>query len=384
MSSTVYNYAIIGAGAAGLNLALAMLEDPFFQDKRILILDKDDKSVNDKTWCFWEKGSGKWDKIISGSWDAALFASSEGPVQLDLRPYQYKMLHSLDFYQYAKTKIRSSKIIDWVEDDVLGILSTYPVQIAGKESRYEARHAFDSRIEPEFHANEDSYIRILQHFKGWIVETEENCFDPKRFVLMDFRLKWKDSTSFTYILPYSANKALVEFTLFTEQLIPEEDYDNLLKDYIDKIIGIKNYVVSHVEQGVIPMSDYPFHAKNSKLITKIGTAGSWVKPSTGYSFKNAERNSQKIISNIKSGSIPSEGIPAKKGRLYDSLFLEVLKEKNELGEELFTTMFTQNSPKLIFKFLDEQTTVPEDIQVMTSFNAIPFIKAIWRKVKGGI
>lgn len=52
MSSEIFDYAIIGAGAAGLNLAMAMLNDPFFEDKRILIIEKEDKEINDKTWSF--------------------------------------------------------------------------------------------------------------------------------------------------------------------------------------------------------------------------------------------------------------------------------------------------------------------------------------------
>ena len=47
------------------------------------------------------------------------------------------------------------------------------------------------------------------------------------------------------------------------------------------------------------MSNYPFHRANKKGITKIGTAGSWVKPSSGYAFKNIEKSAQKVIQNIK-------------------------------------------------------------------------------------
>jgi len=39
MASTIYDYVIIGAGGAGLHLALAMLEDAWFIDKKILLLD---------------------------------------------------------------------------------------------------------------------------------------------------------------------------------------------------------------------------------------------------------------------------------------------------------------------------------------------------------
>ena len=65
MPTTVYDYVIIGAGAAGLHIALAMCDESWFADKKILILDRDNKNNNDKTWCYWEKGEGKCFKMIS-------------------------------------------------------------------------------------------------------------------------------------------------------------------------------------------------------------------------------------------------------------------------------------------------------------------------------
>ena len=54
ITKTHYDYIIIGAGAAGLMLANAIANDSYFQDKTVLLLDKDPKNSNDRTWCFWE------------------------------------------------------------------------------------------------------------------------------------------------------------------------------------------------------------------------------------------------------------------------------------------------------------------------------------------
>jgi len=84
-----YDYIIAGCGAAGLQLALAMSEDSFFQNKRILMIDADDKRANDRTWCWWEQGSGRWDDIITKSWKRADFMSEF----LQLRKEQVIGLH---------------------------------------------------------------------------------------------------------------------------------------------------------------------------------------------------------------------------------------------------------------------------------------------------
>ena len=63
-----YDFIIIGAGASGLLLADAMGSDSFFAQKKILILDKDAKKTNDRTWCYWEKGEGQFDEIVHKRW----------------------------------------------------------------------------------------------------------------------------------------------------------------------------------------------------------------------------------------------------------------------------------------------------------------------------
>jgi lycopene beta-cyclase len=59
------DYLILGAGASGLMLAYRMAKDPFFDHKSILILDQEQNKGNDRTWCFWEKGTGEWDPLLS-------------------------------------------------------------------------------------------------------------------------------------------------------------------------------------------------------------------------------------------------------------------------------------------------------------------------------
>jgi lycopene beta-cyclase len=49
-----FDYLITGAGAAGRSLAYALLRCPALQDKKILLVDRERKTGNDRTWCFWE------------------------------------------------------------------------------------------------------------------------------------------------------------------------------------------------------------------------------------------------------------------------------------------------------------------------------------------
>lgn len=376
MSSLVYDYAIIGAGAAGLNLALSMLNDPFFEKKKILIIEKDDKRINDRTWCFWEIGNGIYDEIIFHQWQKTNFYSSTQQLNLNLFPYRYKMIRAQDFYEFCINQLASAPQFDWVKDEIIAVDSNDHLILKGTIENYNSCHIFDSRINPEFNEKKNAYNTVLQHFKGWFIKTSENKFNPEVFTIMDFRLKYQNSTSFIYLLPTAPDKALVEFTFFTPQLVEDTVYDEILRKYLTEFLKISDYQIEETEKGIIPMSTYPFHQDHFAEITKIGTAGGWVRPSSGYSFRNAQKNSLKIIENIKAGYKPSEGLHSKKAFFYDSLFLDILLNNNENGEHIFTSMYQKNDIKKIFKFLDNETTVIEDLSIISKLPWKPFMKAL--------
>jgi lycopene beta-cyclase len=376
MPDTHFDIAIIGAGAAGLHLSLAMRSDPFFHQKRILILEKSAKDQNDRTWCFWEKEEGLWDSLLRKSWSHGDFFSEKKMVPLSLAPYRYKMLRAIDFYDFAKQEIAASPIFHWVNEEVQSVVNDTPIRINCSKVNYTAEMVFDSRIPEEFYQRNDNYTRLLQHFKGWVVRTPEDSFDPERFTMMDFRLLWPNSTSFTYVLPISKREALVEFTLFSPELLKSGDYDRQLQRYMAEILKIGEYEIVEQEQGVIPMSNFPFEKYTKGNLIRIGTGGGWVKPSTGYSFKNCERNSRKIVENLKSGRAANEGLVSQKFRFYDAIFLDVLNRKNEMGPQLFEIMYTRYPVQKIFSYLDDQTRLNEDLSIVVGFPWLPFMRSL--------
>jgi len=378
VASETFDYIIIGTGAAGLHLALAMAGDPFFLNRKVLLIDKDSKKENDRTWCYWETGSGNWDSIAHKVWKSGKFITPGKEKELELDPYKYKMVRGIDFYNLAFDVLLKLPNFTFIQQEVHGINVNGDTEVVCGDKLYHAGHVFDSRIDMEFYRSGDKSIRVLQHFKGWVIETPSDVFDENRFTMMDFRTDAKDKTAFMYVLPSNPRQALVEYTFFTPDLVDDEVYDEGLKNYISKVLNVSKYKILETEKGVIPMTDYPFHKHNTSKITKIGTAGAWVKPSSGYSFKNAERNAKKVIENIKSNRLPSRGIGKGRFRKYDTLFLDILQNRNELGREIFSAMYYNNRTSLIFEFLDEETSIPEDIRIISSFQPAPFREALKR------
>lgn len=378
MTANHFDYIIVGNGLAGLQLALALSQDAFFKSKQIALIDKSKKNTNDKTWCFWEKNSGKWDDIVSNTWTKGIFHSDKNSLSLNLDPYLYKKIRSIDFYEYAIRKIEQNKNFTFIYDEIKEVQEENLLSVKGKIQNYFCNHIFDSRLPSSFFEENDKFTRIYQHFKGWTIETDSDVFDPDKFVMMDYRIKHLNDTTFTYILPFSKRKALVEFTFFTPYVVKSDLYNDYLKDYISSILKIDNYKIVDEEVGNIPMTNYPFDQDNSKSVTKIGTGGGWVKGSTGYSFKHTEKKISKIISNLKNNRIPSTGLFKQKFRFYDTVFLNVLKNENDKGEWIFDRFYSKNSIQQMFKFLDEETSLPEEIRLISPLFSWTFLKSFFK------
>ena len=358
-----------------MQLLLEILDDPHQSGKRILVLEKDEKNTNDRTWCFWETGKGRFDHLLEKTWEKGEFHSDSNSYVLDLPPYSYKMLRSSMFYSYVRDIVSKNDNVEWVKHEVNELSETKDeAKLIVDNQELSAQYIFDSRVSDSI-KNSDSHINLLQHFKGWFIKTEKAVFDESSFVMMDYRFKLKDTTSFMYVLPIAEDTALVEFTFFNEFIVEDSVYDTHLKEYINQELK-SEYQILETEQGVIPMTNYPFHKDGSERVIKIGTAGSWVKPSSGYSFHNSGKLSRKLVSNLNSGKHPTSGLLSTKFRLYDAVFLDVLRRKNDKGDELFDIMYGNNSIQSVFRFLDEETSFSEEVSIMKKFPKLVFLKSL--------
>ena len=60
-------------GCAGLSLAM-QLKRSSLNFSKVLLIDKDLKNKNDRTWCFWTKEKNNWfDEIVFKRWYKFLF-----------------------------------------------------------------------------------------------------------------------------------------------------------------------------------------------------------------------------------------------------------------------------------------------------------------------
>lgn len=375
-----YDYIFTGAGLSALMTVYKMVVSGKFEKKRILLLDKDTKQTNDRTWCFWSENKSIWGPSISKKWDSALFANTNFQRNLELYPYQYNKIQGLDFYNQVLELIAKQKNIDFVQEKVFEIEESESIVLVKTETQsFSCSQLFNSIYNPSLVINQSKYPLLQQHFLGWFIQTKIPVFNPEQATFMDFSVAQKNNTRFMYVLPVSETEALLEYTLFSKVLLSKEEYETEIENYIQKL-GISNYQILEKEVGTIPMTCYPFWKHNTKNVINIGTAGGWTKASTGYTFKNADTKSSELVSFLETQTDFRKLYKKTKFWWYDLLLLDILDQKNETGATIFSALFQKGNPQLIFKFLDEETSFWEDLQVIWKCPKGLFINALLRRL----
>jgi lycopene beta-cyclase len=374
-----YHYIFTGSGLSALMTVNEMLLSGKFDDKSILLIDENTKKVNDRTWCFWDEDN-LFEDIVSKKWNQAVFANEKFNRILELTPYQYKKINGLDFYELVFKKISEHKNIHFLNQKVVDFTELGNHCIVKTENEtFTCNKIFNSIYNPEVVTSQTKFPLIHQHFIGWFIKSKEAVFTPNCATFMDFSVEQKGNTRFMYVLPTSETEALLEYTLFSKNLLSKEEYEAEIQKYIENL-GITEYEIIEKEQGNIPMTCYPFWKHNTKNIINIGSAGGWTKASTGYTFKNASKKSKALVQFLKSESDFTKFHKKDKFWFYDLLLLDILSSKNELGSKIFSSMFKKGNSTVIFKFLDEETSLWEDLQVIWKCPKMLFVKALFRRI----
>lgn len=371
-----YDYIIAGAGCAGLSLAVHMIHSGQFGNKKILIIDKDAKQRNDRTWCFWETEAGLFDSIVYKKWNRAWFYGEGLSRLLELSPYEYKLIRGIDFYTYCFALIREHPNFEIRTADIQEIKNEGGRGcVKSGDDNIFADYIFNSILLEKPVLKEKEYY-LLQHFNGWLIETDKPVFNSSEATLMDFRVSQQHGTTFVYVMPFSEKKALVEYTLFTEKLLQPAQYKEGLKQYIEEFIKPGLYKIIEEEFGSIPMTNHKFQSVDGHIIN-IGTAGGQTKASSGYTFRFIQKHSARIVGSLIKKGNPFIVLPggARRFRFYDSTLLHILKHNSLPGDKIFTRLFKKNKPRQVLRFLDNESSFSDELKIISSLPAMPFLKA---------
>lgn len=384
MTRHSYDFVILGAGCAGLSLAMAMSKRGVTSDRSVLLVDPDPKDKNDRTWSYWETGPGHYDDILSHSWSDLNVYTDYGSHDCHIAPYTYKMLRGIDYYNYARETLATDPNVTWQQGRATSLSRVDGSnQLTIEDDVIEAGHVFKSYVDEELPTDGKEELTTLQHFGGWYIETTNDVWDPTRATFMDFRIKQKQGeTRFCYVLPTSPRQALVEVAVYSSTPWKEEAYDAILAQYILSHTSAGEYRIGEREYGVIPMSTAKLWEKDSVGITHIGTAGGAVKPSSGYAFSRIQEHSQWITNRLLACE-PIKGTPFNSRFYhYDATLLHVLLKQGMASDAVFHRFFQRNSPQKVLAFLNGETSFFEEIGICGTMPVLPFSRGLVASLAG--
>lgn len=377
-NESTYDYIIAGGGMAGLSLAYKLCKAGLVH-KKILILDKEPKTKNDRTWGFWEQGNSIFDEIAHLQWKAIKIVDyANTSTTYPLQKHTYKVIRGLDFYTFINAYLKKCINVTFVFSDILEIKEKDKTGFVHCENgtTYSSSYIFDSISKLDL--SQKGRLHFLQHFYGQVIRFEQDTFDTSAPEMMNYDVtQLAGECRFMYLIPISKTEAILEFTLFSEKLLEEVEYKHLLNSYLQKRYKGQPYTVLEEEFGVIPMSNTDIDIdKNSKII-KIGTSAGSTHPATGYTFAAAQKHIDNIVVLLKNGkslqNLKQSLSP--KHKLYASTLLQVMKNKELAMDQVFIDMFKKNKTDDVFDFLGGESSFVQELGIMWNTPIIYFGKA---------
>jgi len=369
------DYLFAGAGASEILLLMSLDERGMLHGKNIIIIDPDNKLKNDKTYCFWENSEDlivkRCKHLISHQWEKVSVNSNKPQL---LHPMKYFYISSFDLYKELQRIIEKYNILR-IHQPVLEFKkSEHGVAVITNDDTFLSKTVFDSR--PPYYLNlKKNESHLLQSFLGYVIEVENKLSDYNCVDLMDFDVEQNEYTQFVYILPFSENKLLVELTRFGVSQLMQKEAEPILDNYITKRFG--TYKIAAIEIGNIPMSNADIITDNISNVISIGGRSGAIKPSTGYAFKNMFKHAENIANSLQNMHQLKVSNNASRFKFYDRLLLLILRNDPPSGKNIFETLFKKNDAKNVLNFMDEKTSIFQDIKILSSLPFKPFLKA-WK------
>lgn len=341
-------YALVAASRYGASNVDVMMVDP-------------STHAPDRNLCVWGGPLPMLRDALIAEWKTLRFGYKNASMTRELT--------SLSYQHYSAQSIRSA---------VEGIVPTRRTYARVHEPDAAYHVSLDSRPGHDFHRR--STIALQQHFLGWRIRTNGAVFDPSVMTMMDFRTDQHQGVCFIYVLPYADNDALVECTVFSAEVWSAAQYEQRLRTYIDEILSCSSYEVISTESGSIPMCDAIPHRSLGTNWISIGSAAGLTKPTTGYTVARCIRDAEQMFDHYDAtGLWEAPNRAHKRFDWYDRLLLKIIRDEPQYVSTILWTLFERNPVEVILRFLDEQTSLREELRLFWTLPWNPFLRAIFRR-----
>jgi len=367
---------ILGAGCAGLSLALRLAADGENCPSTVILESRPHYS-NDRTWCFWDDGSAHLRELVQHRWPRVTLAHGEHRISVDCHTIPYAMIPAEHFYAHATEKLaETAHVTVAMNEPVIGEPrkegSLWRVET--RCGSHWAKRLIDTR--PQRVPQRGAAV-LWQSFSGHEIECEEDRFDPGVARLMDFSPSENGRITFLYLLPLSPRRALVEVTVLAPDPLGPEDLTEELAAFIRRQVGESSHAVLRSEHGVLPMGQAAFDRGTDVSHVRVGVAAGGARAASGFAFQRIQRWANACAAELIAGQPPlSHSSDPWITRAMDALFLRVLRAHPERAPELFLALFALEDPRRIIRFMSDQAVVADYAAIILALPPWLFLREI--------
>lgn len=354
--------AIIGGGSAGITFASQL------KQHSAVVIEPKTPAERDACWALWatNQQQDNLQSAIKGRWNQWRLVDNEREVIHHSGQYDYICLSSADYLTHCEASLSENvELVRATAEDITTSGQGGTFSALGKN--YQAKYIYDSR--PPVAAKEG----LKQHFLGIEIRTKNPIKNPNIATLMDFRVDQSRGLHFIYALPYSDHEILVESTIISKTLEPQDWYRQAIDQWLENQ-GIEIENIIRQESGVIAMHH---SIPEDPSMARIGAASGAVRQSSGYAFTNIQSQISQLVCGIEKGKFEVPKPISKQLNYLDKIFNGVLLAEPQLAVNLMMQTASSLSPEGFARFMLGKATFSDWIRVILAMPKRPFIKQVF-------
>jgi len=377
-----YDFVMAGGGLAGLSLACHLTRSALGAGS-LLIVDRQPAALENRTWSYWTDQPTIFDPVVYHRWSQVAVTSPAITKLILLPGDRYEMIRGRELSRFARQQLSTHGNVTFWRGTIDQILDNHDgarVVIDGQP--IEAKWVFDSTPAPaRTRRGRQQQPGLAMQFKGWTIETPAAAFDLPTATFLDFRTPQQGAARFFYVLPVSERGAFVQYVIISEARLNRRGAEMALQDYLATALSIREYRVVAQEAGALALNASIPPRRLGAQVMAVGAKAGLVKPSTGFGFHRIQLDSAAIVRSLLCSGAPwNVPVISERHRCYDSLLLDVLTQRGSQAQAIFEALFERNPIERALHFLDETSTPAEDLELIATLPARPFLAAMTRKM----
>lgn len=366
---------VLGGGLAGLSLAMRLVQSGYRGSVRII--EPRERYLDDRSWAFWLPDGALPAVPVTRTWDQWLFSRDGGEaVAREAEGWRYAYVRGSDFYRAALDLVSASAEVALILGTRAGAMKAVDddVEISTDAGPLRTRHVVDTR--PPSPGQRDG-ATLFQCFAGLELLLDGPGVDDRQVELMTDMRADAGGFVFSYVLPLTPNRVLVEATRFSRRPLPA----HRLREDLAALLARRGWSGAErlrAEAAILPMGLPPAaDASLPRGVVRAGTAAGALRAASGYGFLRIQAWADRCADAVMRGQ-PPLGHPAEPPlrSWMDGVFLRALASHPARTPDFFMGLANSVPAAAFVRFLSDQAGWRDHLRVMAALPPVPFLRAL--------